>query len=127
MSRQILQTEHVLSMQNDLIVALQGQGAAIREEVMRLTASHEDLNKKYRRSLWLSHGCPIGGLYGDDGEMQCANFDRHGVLDFVRMTVLHLEEELGKMHLTESGIIIPGLNDDTPRKGLRIVPESGTD
>ena len=25
----------------------------------------------FRQILWLRHGCPLSGLYGDDGEMQC--------------------------------------------------------
>lgn len=27
--------------------------------------------RQQRVSLWTTHGCPMGSLYGDDGEMQC--------------------------------------------------------
>jgi hypothetical protein len=36
---------------------------------------------QWRRLLWLSHGCPVSGLYGDDGEMSCG----HCTVDFKRM------------------------------------------
>lgn len=32
-----------------------------------LLATEQEL----RKLLWLNHGCPVNGLYGDDGEMQC--------------------------------------------------------
>lgn len=48
-----------------------------------------------RRLLWLYHGCPSPALYGDDGEMQCNNFEVHGTtMDFKRDTVEMLEEKL---------------------------------
>ena len=36
-----------------------------------------------REMLWLRHGCEVGTLYGDDGEMQCS----HCMIDFRRDTV----------------------------------------
>jgi len=83
----------------------------------QLEISHNLLDQKYRRSLWLGHGCPIAGLSGDDGEQQCSGVKEDGVprhipLDFLRDPILQLEEELAKMKLTESGVRIPGLNDD---------------
>ena len=42
-----------------------------------------------RKCLWLHHGCPSQFLYGDDGEMQCAN-SIHGPLDFKRAPLLEL-------------------------------------
>ena len=43
-------------------------------------------NDKLRELLWLRHGC--GGLYGDDGEMQCGRC----ILDFKRDPVEVIEE-----------------------------------
>lgn len=88
----------------------------IEESINSLVDSHHELDQKYRKALWVSHGCDSAGLYGDDGEMQCRSQRKEGVrrhipLDFKRDTILHLETELGKMKLTESGITIPGLND----------------
>ncbi len=85
--------------------------------ILAVLTSHDELDHKYRRSLWFSHGCDTAGLYGDDGEMQCAgeikdDRRRHPPLDFNRDTILKLEEEIGKMKLTESGIIFKGLNDE---------------
>jgi hypothetical protein len=37
----------------------------------RLTALEREV-AGLRRLLWLRHGCPMGALYGDDGEMQCS-------------------------------------------------------
>lgn len=34
-----------------------------------------------RYQLWLNHGCPVDGLYGDDGEMQCG---QGHIIDFKR-------------------------------------------
>ena len=39
-------------------------------------------NIKFRRYLWLTHGCR--SLYGDDGEMQCNNTKEHRPIDFKR-------------------------------------------
>lgn len=54
----------------------------------------EDLEKSERAvrvHLWINHGCT--GVYGDDGEMQCNNINRHGKpLDFVRMPIEELLE-----------------------------------
>jgi len=43
-------------------------------------------NRGLRHLLWLHHGCPLIGLYGDDGEMQCAQSPKH-IIDFKRMSV----------------------------------------
>lgn len=86
--------------------------------VKALIASHQELDQKYRRALYLSHGCDEKQRIEVDGEMLCGAHIcpmwpcRHPKLDFRRDSILHLETELGKMKLTESGIIIPGLNDD---------------
>lgn len=89
-----------------------------KDLVTQLADSHDLIDYKYRRSLWLSHGC-FGECLKDDGEMLCIGTRapqsepaRHPALDFKRDTILRLEEEISKAKLTESGIIIPGLNDD---------------
>jgi hypothetical protein len=51
--------------------------------------------------LWENHGCPSQFLYGDDGEMQCNNFDKHrDWIDFKRDSVAlinwKLMNEVGK-------------------------------
>jgi hypothetical protein len=40
-----------------------------------------------RRLLWLRHGCKFAALYGDDGEMQCAECG----VDFKRMTAEQID------------------------------------
>ena len=96
-----------------------GKAAAqhINLAVDDILVSHRELDRRYRRALWFQHGCPPAGLYGDDGEMQCSGVmvdgkPRHRPLDFARDPILFLEDELGKMKLTESGIIFKGLNDE---------------
>ena len=49
-------------------------------EVRLLTATEEE--EKWRKLLWLRHGCSIHALYGDDGEMQCSACG----IDFKRRT-----------------------------------------
>jgi hypothetical protein len=86
----------------------------------RIIASHDLLDRKYRRTLWMQHGCPIAQAF-DDTTMQCggrhefpddARFKPHGPLDFHKDTILDLETELAKMKLAESGVRIPNLNDE---------------
>lgn len=47
--------------------------------------------------LWINHGCEIGTLYGDDGEMQCSScivdFKRLPMNDLVEHTIKHMEEK----------------------------------
>lgn len=40
---------------------------AAAREIERL----REENEGFRRQLWLSHGCGVTSLYGDDGEMSC--------------------------------------------------------
>lgn len=51
---------------------------------------------EFRKWLWLNHGCDIGTLYGDDGEMQCGKCR----LDFKKSTidvlVRHIFEQRAK-------------------------------
>lgn len=35
------------------------------------TRTDDSVEADLRRLLWLNHGCPIGAIYADDGEMQC--------------------------------------------------------
>ncbi len=42
----------------------------------------EDLRK--RQWAWVTHGCAVGMLYGDDGEMQCNATKSHAPVDFKR-------------------------------------------
>ncbi len=65
-----------------------------REAVRRLEKKVEELegeNNKLRELLWLRHGCPMEGLYGDDGEMQCNS--PCCMLDFKRMSPYKIEKE----------------------------------
>jgi hypothetical protein len=43
-----------------------------------------------RKMLWLSHGCPVTALYGDDGEMFCGAC----VIDFKRWAARDIEGRL---------------------------------
>jgi hypothetical protein len=49
-------------------------------------------NKQLRQLIWLTHGCPIASLYGDDGEMQCGRC----LIDFKRATVGEIRGGLSK-------------------------------
>lgn len=50
----------------------------------------DEENKLLRRHLWLTHGCNIKHLYGDDGEMQCLKC----VIDFKRYDVKTIIEQI---------------------------------
>jgi hypothetical protein len=57
------------------------------------TASPSDpvsalLERQFRESLWINHGCPFSALYGDDGEMQCNANDCR--IDFKKMPLAEL-------------------------------------
>lgn len=67
---------------------------AMREECKKIEA-------RYRHYLWLNHGCPSAGLYGDDGEMQCNNGKRHGYIDFKREPLGQVECRLEEMKLRQ--------------------------
>lgn len=41
-----------------------------------------EVENALRKEYWLNHGCEIGDLYGDDGEMQCGAC--HPFVDFKR-------------------------------------------
>lgn len=59
---------------------------SIADMLIRLDAD----NAKLRERWWLSHGCGIVALYGDDGEMQC----NACMGDFKRDTVAELERKV---------------------------------
>lgn len=101
----------------------------------RLKRSHDLLEEKYRRTLWLQHGCPIAQSV-DDKTMRCggrqefpddARSKPHGWLDFQTDTILDLETELAKMKLVESGVRIPNLNDDPWRWNFPSPPPTSPD
>jgi hypothetical protein len=48
---------------------------------------HEEI-MKLKAMLWLKHGCGIGALYGDDGELQCGTC----MIDFKRMTADEIQK-----------------------------------
>jgi hypothetical protein len=37
-----------------------------------------------RRIIWSQHDCPEEFKYGDNGEMQCNNIEKHPAIDFLR-------------------------------------------
>jgi hypothetical protein len=50
---------------------------AVADEVLRLKAdlaALREVEPEVRMQLWLTHGCGLASLYGDDGEMQCNRF-----------------------------------------------------
>ena len=58
--------------------------------------------KETREYLWINHGCPIGGLYGDDGEMQCNNGAVHKPIDFTRESLTEITRKLKQGKPTHS-------------------------
>lgn len=65
------------------MVAMAGWAAAKARSNTILTAERDLWELRARTVLWLHHGC--SGMYGDDGEMQCARMENHpGVWDFKR-------------------------------------------
>lgn len=64
--------------------------AKMEQALDRISA---EMGLEARKWLWLNHGCPVSVLYGDDGEMQCANATAHPgrrVLDFRRDDLIAL-------------------------------------
>jgi hypothetical protein len=47
-----------------------------------LTDAADELDAA-RHWLWLTHGCPVGVLYGDDGQRQCNNAAGHPTARFL--------------------------------------------
>lgn len=71
--------------------------AALAENNYYLVSKLGDIDLKYRRMLWLNHGHQ--GLYGDDGEMQCAQCRPHW--DYKRMPLEQLEAQVHKLKMVE--------------------------
>lgn len=69
----------------------------------------ERWERRARETLWLHHGCPNAALYGDDGEMQCNNGKRHGLLDFKRQTWDALTTALVAAHLRDLAALPPAV------------------
>ena len=116
MSGQILTTMETKEVRD--LMLFWDHDAPTQRLVMALASSHDQLDQKYRRALWLSHGCNVNP-HSDAGEMLCTggfqphtDAKRHRPLDFKRDTILDLETALAKLKLTESGVIFPGLNDE---------------
>lgn len=61
--------------------------------------------KTLRMLLWLRHGCSIGTLYGDDGEMQCPCG-----IDFKRMD----PKEIQKAWRTKAQVILDNYREELP-------------
>jgi len=66
-----------------------------------------DSELKIRKLLWIRHGCSVGSLYGDDGEMQCNTCG----IDFKRMAPEKIEELLIK-----DGLRLRKLYDDKEKE-----------
>lgn len=63
-----------------------------------------------RKMLWLRHGCD--GLYGDDGEMQCARC----MLDFLRMSPHDIERRFFELRIAKMAV--------SPSPESRTAPDS---
>jgi hypothetical protein len=64
-------------------------------------AELERVTAALRREWWMNHGCEYPAMYGDDGEMQCANgWPHHLPLDFKRQPVAELEEAVRMARLS---------------------------
>ena len=64
------------------------------------TCPHVEAEKKWRRTLWLRHGCSLAAHYGDDGEMQCSKC----LIDFKRQpieSIIERWEFLGRAALSQ--------------------------
>lgn len=62
---------------------------ALRAQAKRDADRLAELETKYRRELWVSHGHPHSALYGDDGEMQCGAC----AFDFKRASLWDCEQQ----------------------------------
>lgn len=68
-----------------------GEVTTLETLLARIHKEHEPL----RRLIWLSHGCDVTNLYGDDGEMQCSKCK----IDFLREDPKQIEIQLAKLGL----------------------------
>lgn len=58
----------------------------------------EKRERHIRQVLWLSHGCDINALYGDDGEMQCSKCG----IDFLRFPIEAIIPAVSKRRESET-------------------------
>ena len=76
----------------------------------------EPWEQRARTGLWLTHGCPYHALYGDDGEMQCNNGARHGLLDFKRDPWYTLYRSVTDAQLRERVAVLDGAAPVSPEE-----------
>jgi cellobiose-specific phosphotransferase system component IIA len=100
-------------------------------------AQHQQEIDHARTAMWLTHGCPIELLYGDDGEMQCGQIN-HGhdrLIDFKREPLLHLVSAMvaarckAEQSLTEARAHIETLKEELARVaplGAGAAPQGST-
>lgn len=64
-----------MNIMDDDIEALRTPASAYAEYLSRAVVVNHPLDasvdRQLRELLWIRHGCSLGALYGDDGEMQC--------------------------------------------------------
>lgn len=80
-------------------------------ELVRLRQRETDLvgaEADLRREWWLNHGCDYPAMYGDDGEMQCANGRPfHLPLDFKRQPLDELRKAVRHARLARAAVPVP--------------------
>lgn len=91
---------------------------AARKEAIMMWRQHIEIEKEYRRYMWLHHG--HDGLYGDDGEMQCG----HCMLDFKRAPLLVIREKLMMLALRQAAAMANGFDKIIQRAVDNLKPES---
>lgn len=79
-----------------------GRQAVIPAAVPQVHGEDSHAIRTLRRLLWLRHGCD--GLYGDDGEMQCARCS----IDFRRDEPVSIEERFADIGLRKLSEGRPG-------------------
>jgi hypothetical protein len=66
------------------------QSSRTLRDAIALLTTQAETEAKLREELWINHGCNVAVLYGDDGEMQCANTAAHRLADFKRQPLSEL-------------------------------------
>jgi hypothetical protein len=84
-------------------------------------AAEQETEKRIREYLWLSHGHK--GIYGDDGEMQCAECAPFGAWDYKREPLPVLLDTLHKMGTAR---VVAVLADSAPATAPAAEPPAGT-
>jgi len=75
------------------LTEIEGEGIKKLSECVTAQDAFDEDNKILRELLWLRHGCGIIGLYGDDGERQCAKC----MIDFKRDSAELIKEKWEKI------------------------------